>query len=104
MNSLAVETDLDTLLNLICEKLQLSETQHELAQGHYQAVNEWLFADGPLAHLEPNIYPQGSFRLGTTVKPIGYGEYDLDFVCELKDNPVQHQPIQILKIFETRLN
>ena len=35
---------------------------------------------------EPSIYPQGSFRLGTVVRPIRGGveaDYDIDLVCEL---------------------
>ena len=104
MSLLAVETDLDVLLNIICEKLQITQTQHGLAEDHYKAVNEWLFGDGPFSDLQPSIYPQGSFRLGTTVKPIGRGEYDLDFVCEMSGDPNKYQPIQILRAFQTRLS
>lgn len=32
------------------------------------------------------MYPQGSFRLKTTVKPLKGNEYDLDFVAELPQN------------------
>jgi Second Messenger Oligonucleotide or Dinucleotide Synthetase domain len=32
----------------------------------------------------PEIYPQGSFRLGTVVRPIANYEYDIDLVCLLK--------------------
>ena len=48
----------------------------------YERVGDWL-AD----HAEPNgegwkIYPQGSFLLGTVVRPADRDEYDLDLVCE----------------------
>jgi hypothetical protein len=34
----------------------------------------------------PYVYPQGSFRLGTVVRPIRHGlecAYDIDLVCQL---------------------
>jgi hypothetical protein len=48
----------------------------------YEKVGNWL-AD----HADPNgdgwkIYPQGSFLLGTVVRPADHDEYDLDLVCE----------------------
>jgi len=48
----------------------------------YEKVGNWL-AD----HADHNgegwkIYPQGSFLLGTVVRPQGRDEYDLDLVCE----------------------
>lgn len=38
-----------------------------------------------LVQYSPEIYPQGSFLLGTTIKPISETEeYDIDLVCEVK--------------------
>lgn len=78
-------TLLDSILEGICQKLQLSLTQYELANQHYKAVGEWL--DQPntiLASFKPIIYPQGSLPMGTTNKPLGRDEYDLDFICEFQ--------------------
>jgi hypothetical protein len=71
----------------------------------YEAVCNWLEADGSVvAVFNPTIYPQGSMKIGTTVKPFGRDEYDLDFVCEfrLPVNKLQ-SPLQLLKLLETRL-
>ena len=78
--------ELRRLLRGLAESLDISETQYEAAVKHYEAVGDWLNADdSPVAVNDPRIYPQGSFRLGTLVKPINDSdEYDIDLVCELK--------------------
>jgi hypothetical protein len=77
-------TSLDDLLHRLCIDLQLSPTDYKLAVEHYQAIGRYLHAEGsPVAIHDPDIYPQGSLRIGTTVKPRGRQEYDLDLVCEM---------------------
>ena len=77
-------TSLDDLLLRICINLQLSPTDYKLAVDHYHAIGNYLQAEGsPIAKYNPDIYPQGSLRIGTTVRPRGRQEYDLDLVCEL---------------------
>lgn len=54
---------LDTLLELLCTNLQLTESQDLRARGHYGAVSRWLAADGSFLRVySPHIYPQGSQR------------------------------------------
>jgi len=74
------------LLRGLAESLDISEAQYEAAVKHYEAVGDWLNKDdSPIAAHDPQIYPQGSFRLGTMIKPINdKDEYDIDLVCELK--------------------
>ncbi|HHL34363.1 MAG TPA: nucleotidyltransferase [Desulfobulbaceae bacterium] len=74
------------LLRGLAESLDISDTQYEAAIKHYEAVGDWLNKDdSPIAEYDPQIYPQGSFRLGTMIKPINdKDEYDIDLVCELK--------------------
>ncbi|MCA9031662.1 MAG: nucleotidyltransferase [Planctomycetaceae bacterium] len=75
---------LDTLLELLCIQLQLTKTQDSRVRDHYRAVTNWLAAEGsPLRGFSPHIFPQGSQRLGTTTKPVGHAEFDLDAVCKL---------------------
>lgn len=51
------------------------------AQTSYEAAGQWL-ADGAGVWLATSsIYLQGSTALGTTVKPIGHNEHDVDLVC-----------------------
>lgn len=101
----ASRTDhLDALLALICEELQLPPSAHDLAQQRYQAVGDWLGGAGsPLRVWRPTIYSQGSFRIGTTVRPLTGDEFDLDLVCELDLGVKQATPHVILNMVEQRL-
>lgn len=73
-------------LENLTDNIDISETRYKEAEGHYKAIGEWLGKDdSPLAPYSPEIYPQGSFRLGTVVKPISDNdEYDIDLVCQLE--------------------
>lgn len=88
---------LDTVPFEICEELQLPPYRYNQADERYHAVSEVLEADGsPLSPFRPRIYPQGSMRLGTTVRPIA-GPHDLDFVCELSLSHDLVEPIKLLQ-------
>lgn len=76
--------DLNLALQTIAKKLDVDQTRFDKAVKSYEAVGEWLEAsNSSLLPYAPQIYSQGSFLLGTVVKPIE-GDYDLDFVCLLK--------------------
>lgn len=93
---------LDDLLARICRVLQITPTQRALAESHYLSVGEWLGAnESPLSQYAPQIFPQGSLRIGTTVKPKGRNEYDLDLVLQL----LMHfrDPLVVLDDVERRL-
>ena len=77
--------NINTIFIKICEKLSLSQTLHKKLIEHYRSVSEYLTSCEGLNDLE--IYPQGSVAIGTTIKPIGQEEYDLDFVCEKDISP-----------------
>ena len=95
---------LDEILDFTCENLQISNTNHKEAERSYKAVAEWLAATGSsLSRYKPEIYPQGSFLIGTTVFPIGRNEFDLDFVCELSGIDSSHSAVGILDTVEARL-
>jgi hypothetical protein len=101
----STEAQLDDLLWRICEELQLSPTRYQQAVDRYEAVCRWLEAEGSaVARYRPSMYPQGSMRIGTTVKPFGRDEHDLDFVCEF-GVPVGtfESPLQLLKLAAARL-
>jgi len=71
------------VLVVLTEKLQIPEKKHELAVEKYEEVGELLEkAESPLFS-NCYIYPQGSVRLGTTVKPYKKDEYDIDLVVHL---------------------
>lgn len=68
----------------LADELDVPPSKYRDAQERYRAVGEWLNSnDAEIAKYDPDIYPQGSFALGTVVKPVGDEEYDVDAVCIL---------------------
>jgi hypothetical protein len=96
---------IDTYLEGICEKLQITPTQYESAEERYLAVANWLNAEGSrLLVFRPVIFPQGSLRIGTTVRPLKRKEFDLDFVCEFDvDWRRFRNPVDLLDLLEGRI-
>ena len=78
-----METYTEELLLRICQKLQLTPSLYEQATERYETIAKTIAKDEAFHKADLNIYPQGSFRLKTTVKPLSREEYDLDFVAEL---------------------
>jgi hypothetical protein len=73
------------ILETLGETLDISETQYNAAVSSYGAVGEWLAKpESSLAPYKPVIRPQGSFMLGTMIKPVCEDDdLDIDLVCEL---------------------
>ena len=69
----------------IAESLDLNETEEITITTSYTAVGEYLAESISLKNYSPNIFPQGSMRLGTVVKPLSKDDYDIDLVCELEN-------------------
>ncbi|HVC47290.1 MAG TPA: nucleotidyltransferase [Terracidiphilus sp.] len=96
---------LDDVLIRVCNIFQLSSTQFSLAEKHYHAICDWLGADDSFLNpYRPDLYPQGSVALGTTVKPQRGEEYDVDLVCELGiDYRTVKSPVLLLDLIERRM-
>jgi hypothetical protein len=91
------------ILRITAETLDLSPTQYKEATDRYRAAGEWLSAEGSkLRQYRPNVYPQGSFALGTPVKPLGRDEFDIDLVVELSV-PDGTQPMELKRMVGVRL-
>jgi hypothetical protein len=73
---------LDDLLKRITESLQLNESRRILVTQRYSAVSRFI-EQSPGLFNDAHIYAQGSYRIGTTVRPREGEEYDLDFVVQL---------------------
>ena len=76
---------LDDMLKRITEALQLNETRRKLVEERYKSVSTFI-EESPGLFFGAKIYSQGSYRLGTTVKPRQGEEYDLDFVVQIHEN------------------
>ncbi len=77
---------LHTILEEVGNTLDISETEYDAAVTSYGAVGNWLAKpDSILAPFKPEILPQGSFMLGTMIKPINeHDDLDIDLVCQLR--------------------
>ena len=65
------------LLGATAQELDISFQQYELAVRRYTDLGHWLVEQGIS---EPDVYPQGSFRLGTVLRPTAGGDFDIDLV------------------------
>jgi hypothetical protein len=69
------------ILERICQTLELTPSQHDLAKSRYEAVGAWLAGSDNALLKSVTIYPQGSVALGTTVRPLARDEHDVDLIC-----------------------
>ncbi len=76
--------ELFTILSNVVGKLDISIAQHKKAKERYLAVGKWLsegiYCNGDVCLQNGEIYPQGSMRLATAVRPIGQEEFDVDLI------------------------
>ncbi len=71
------------------KSLDISQSQYDTITKSYQAVGKWLSEGALINALKPEIRPQGSFMLGTAIKPINENDdIDIDLVCELQNKPL----------------
>lgn len=74
------------VLKRILEKTELPDGAYEKAEKRYQDIGEWLHRpDSSCVEYDPHVFSQGSFRLGTAIKPDSDDEYDLDMGCNLRN-------------------
>lgn len=88
----------------LVEELDVPPSKYEDAKNRYESVGQWLNSDGSdLAQYTPTIYAQGSFALGTAVKPLGEEDYDVDAVCRLEVSPITITQEELKEIVGRRL-
>lgn len=81
--------NIDNLLNKLAKEIDIPDSLFDVAEKRYISVGEWLNRkDSYLNKIGANvdIYPHGSTKLGTMIKPTtNDDEYDIDVVCEIKN-------------------
>ncbi|WP_064198648.1 MULTISPECIES: nucleotidyltransferase [Emticicia] len=75
----------DEIFEELVNNLDITESQYKAAVSSYNAVGNWLSSkDCILSKYNPEILPQGSFLIGTMIKPMNdEDDLDIDLVCEL---------------------
>lgn len=73
------------LLDELVQVLDIPDGYYEKAVDRYKSMSDHFHRpESQLASLDPTIYPQGSFRLGTVIRPLFPDDgYDLDLVCRI---------------------
>lgn len=77
----------DLVLKEMIEMLDLPDSAYEKAKTRYEDLGNWFDRENSLiGQYKPHIFPQGSFRLGTAIRPLDEKEeYDLDLACNLRE-------------------
>jgi len=76
----------EDILTRIAVSLELDETRKQRMESAYNAVYDILEKDEVFfSKVDFLVYPQGSKAIGTTVKPRGKEEFDLDITIEIRD-------------------
>jgi len=87
----------------IIENLDISPSLYKNACDKYKSLAEYLNRHG----LDADIYPQGSFALGTVIRPYAKDEekdYDLDFICQVSCTREEITPSELRSQISDILN
>lgn len=97
--------EINEILDDLGNNLDITKTEFDIAVKSYEAVGNWLSKEGsPLYKYKPRILPQGSFMLGTMIKPINEeDELDIDLVCKLEGKPSTWTQKDVKEIVGDRL-
>lgn len=102
-HALLRKAELYSILDQICQSLELTDEQLEAARKSYEAVAEWLgSSDQPLLKLI-DVYVHGSAGLGTTVRPLNREDFDVDLICKLLLFAAGRSPAELKKLVGDRL-
>ncbi|GAB3306365.1 nucleotidyltransferase domain-containing protein [Haliea atlantica] len=75
----------NAVLEKILDQVDLPESAYETAERRYEDLGSWLHRpESACSGFDPQVTPQGSFRLGTAIRPEDDEEYDLDMGCILR--------------------
>ena len=79
---------IEAILNDLAYTINISDELFQNADDEYTALGKWIDkkTDEEETKYTVHIYPQGSFALGTVIKPISdEDDYDLDLVCQVEN-------------------
>ena len=79
---------IETILSDLASQINISDELFQAADDEYTALGKWIDkkTEEDSTNYTVYIYPQGSFALGTVIKPISdEDDYDLDLVCQVEN-------------------
>jgi len=77
---------IEAFLEALVKELDVPDHRYEQAETSYTSLGDWLHRPASTVRVyDPQVYCQGSFRLGTAIRPhTDAEEYDVDSVVELR--------------------
>jgi len=82
---IAITKQAESYLEALAKALEIPRSRYEQAEKSYKSLGDWLHRDeSSVSAYDPDVFVQGSFRLGTVIKPQSDDEeYDVDCACAL---------------------
>ena len=94
-------------LEALLASIQIPDSAYDKASKRYKDLGDWFDREASTCRsYSPHIYPQGSFRLGTVIRPLNDKEdFDLDLGCRLREGITQrtHTQKKLKEIVRTEL-
>lgn len=83
--AITITKQAESYLEALANTLEIPSSRYEQAEKSYKSLGEWLHRDeSTVKNYKPDVFVQGSFRLGTVIKPQSdEEEYDVDCACAL---------------------
>ena len=91
------------ILERLCEVIEPTDTQKATAKERYEAVGRWLADAAQYLFSAARISPQGSFALGTAIKPLNGFEYDVDALCRFTAFASGLGPAELKRVLGERI-
>jgi hypothetical protein len=106
MNTENRNPNANSILEELVKLLDIPPGYYQKAVDRYQSMSEHFHRpDSVIAQLDPSVYPQGSFRLGTVIRPLFPEEgYDLDLVCRIALSKARETQRQVKDLVGTEVN
>ncbi len=103
MNRIYNREYLEEILDRIGAALDLPPGREDNIKNRYKSVQEYLCGDEFFRSRDLNVYPQGSFRLGTVNSGFNGEDVDLDFVLEIVSEEFEVGPMRLYSLVHERL-
>lgn len=84
-------------LAAITQAHSLSDTERERLMSSYESIGEFLGEHAFFGGLTVEVHPQGSMAIGTTTKPEGKAEFDVDLVARLTSSAQRQRAVYLLE-------
>lgn len=95
---------INEIISEVANQLDITDSQKGAVERAYNSMADWLNqSSASIDKHDIIIFPQGSIKLGTVVKPINEDDYDIDLVCLFTENFKEKTPDYIKQSIGKRI-